>query len=116
MEQGQVMHLLQTVIETDRIPYRHKITAAKPSILLQLDELSLNVDFVGGISGYLIVAPPCSRVESSACSIVAVEKNSTFVACLVALFVDNAHWNINKELVHLSIQKCQFSTRTAYKP
>jgi hypothetical protein len=65
------------IIETDQIPYRHTITAAKQSILLQLDELSLTVDFVGGILGYLLVTEPCSGVENRGCSIVAVEEIPT---------------------------------------
>lgn len=58
-------------IGRDELPYKHLITAAISSLYLQLDELSLAVDFVKGVSGHVLISRAGdAAVGSKDCSVV----------------------------------------------
>jgi hypothetical protein len=45
----------RVTIGDDNLPYRHVVTAATHSLFLRLENLSLVVDFVTGVSGHMLV-------------------------------------------------------------
>jgi hypothetical protein len=62
----------------NRIPYSQRINATTPSLLLQLDELCLTVDFVEGVSGHLLVTLAGDAADgSNPCYITEIESIPT---------------------------------------
>jgi hypothetical protein len=61
-------------IGRDELPYRQPVTLTTPSLHLQIDKLSLTVDFVQVLSGHLLITRAGdAAVESKDCSVANIE-------------------------------------------